>query len=643
MKKIVFSSLLILFSAFVIAQKNQFLKVPALTEEELKSTKSTLNPDAAAEILYSSYHYRIDYQGVMYKDVVNRVKIYNKDKASDYLDTQVSIYDGKNGREKLLDLKAYTYNFENGKIKSTKVEKDSKFKSTEDKNYNITKLAFPDVKNGSVLEYNYSIETPFYYSIDKVMVEREIPIKYFEYILDAPTQLGYTLNYTGTLVPKYRIIEDKEMYGGPHKTYRFGYENIPAYKDENFVGNNNNFKTSIKPEVNSTYINNDYKRYALTWEDVRKNLYENDDFGGELKKSNAVKNILPANISSISNQNEKADAIFQFVQDNYKWNNEIGVIANEGVKNLISTKIGNSAEINFLLILLMKDAGLEANPVVLSTVGRGLLKIERPSITQLNYVVAEVLIGEASFLYDASSKWSSKNMLPPRALNYMGFLFTDKLSKQIAIGYKDKSETELTVDAKLNTDGTFSGHFSDSDTKFFGMMAHEMYDKNKDDYQKTYKDKYSFPLKNLKSGTKNTNDFETSFDFDSDTFVDAIGNKLVFNPLLFLFSKSHDFDQETERKSPIEFYTAYSRKKKVTITLPEGYVFENLPASKRFRTEGNEISYLYFVEQKGNQLIVETTTTLDSEFFPKEYYPAFKQVFDNITKMEGQVVTAVKK
>lgn len=109
------------------------------------------------------------------------------------------------------------------------------------------------------------------------------------------------------------------------------------------------------------------------------------------------------------------------------------------------------------------------------------------------------------------------------------------------------------------------------------------------------------------------------------------------------FSASEGFDQAEERRSPIELLTGYDKIKKVTITLPDGYVFENVPKSKKFRTEDNAIQYVYKVTQEGNKLTVETTTTVEDPVYPKEYYPAFKQIFDNITKMEGQVVTAVKK
>ena len=117
MKNILSFSLLFLFTVQIFAQKHQFLQVPKLTDEDVKSTKSTLKADAAAEILYNSYHNRVDYQGVMYMDVISRVKIYDKDKATDYLNKEISIYIGGTNREKLLELKAFTYNFEDGKLK----------------------------------------------------------------------------------------------------------------------------------------------------------------------------------------------------------------------------------------------------------------------------------------------------------------------------------------------------------------------------------------------------------------------------------------------------------------------------------------------------------------------------------------------
>jgi hypothetical protein len=73
------------------------------------------------------------------------------------------------------------------------------------------------------------------------------------------------------VLPKYRVVEEKMLYGADYRTYRFGYENIKAFLEENYVKNNDNYRTSLRAELNSTYIGNEFKSYSLSWEDVRRN------------------------------------------------------------------------------------------------------------------------------------------------------------------------------------------------------------------------------------------------------------------------------------------------------------------------------------------------------------------------------------
>ncbi|MGA9211117.1 transglutaminase domain-containing protein [Kaistella sp.] len=632
-----------LLVSFLYSQ-HKFLNDPKISEEDLKSTQSKIEADAPAEILYRSVHFMIDYNGYLTQEIVERVKIFNKDNAGKYLDHEIAVYDnGRGDREVLSNLKALTYNWEDGKKVSTKIERDEKFKSKEDKNFTITKFAYANVKNGSVVEYSYTLYSPFLSSTPRILIEEEIPVKYVEYVLDHPKPLGYSINYKGSVAPTHRDSGEKQLYGAEYQTYRFAYEKLPAFKDEKFVLNNNNYKTGIKAELNSTLINNVFKSYSLSWKDIQKRLYNHDDFGLQLKKENLVKNILPAEISDLPTKMEKANAILKFVQKNYTWNKEDDVFTDKGIKNLLTTKIGNTAEINLLLTMFLRSAGIDADPLVLSTVKRGVLLAYNPSISQLNFVLASFEENGKVYLLDGTSKLAEINMVSPRALNQYGIVMTKSDAKQVNVIFPEVSKTVLSVDAKLTPEGTFEGHFADRDTKLYAMIANENYTDNEKVFAKSYQDEYKFPFTNVKHGLQSNNDFETSFDFTSDTFVDAIGNKLVFNPLLFLYSQNHGYNQKEERRAPLEFYSAYDRVKKVTITIPDNYVFENVPSSKKFRTEDNSIQYSYVVTQNGNELTVETTIIIDDTVFPKEYYPAFKQIYDNVTKMEAQVVTVVKK
>lgn len=634
----------------------KFLDVPKLDIEDLKLTAYSKNSAEAAEVLYKTYHYYL-IDGELHLDVISRLKIYKKDDAKKFLEEEIYTRMGQNNtNEKITSLKVNTYNLEDGKIATTAVDKNSKYKSKENKNYSVTKFAFENVKDGSIVEYRYSVLSPFVYVIPKVMIEDEVPIRHFEYVFDASLYYGYNVNYNGELKPFKQEVAEKTLYGTDSRTYRFAYKDIAPYRDEKYVNNIENYRTSIRFELNSTNfptsggnihdgpMKGGFKSYGVNWNDIRKQLYDDENFGEELKRKNLVKDILPQEIKSIKNNTERAAAVLKFAQKNYNWNGEYSAFTDKGLKNLISSKAGNSAEINLLLILLMRSADLNAEPVLLSTVSRGMLTGYSPSIGMLNYVLASLEQDAKFTLYDATSKMTTPNIIRPAALNYYGFVMTNTEAKQINVLCPEKSKTYLTVNANLNPDGSFAGNFSDRDTMLYAMMNNERYNDDKTAYQKEYyKDRYSFPFTNIKTELLDSNDFQTGFDFDSDTFVDGIGNKLVFNPLLFLYNKSHEFDQTEQRRSPIELYTGYDKIKKVVITLPEGYAFENVPKSKKFRTEDNAIQYVYKVTQEGNKLTVETTTTVEDPVYPKEYYPAFKQIFDNITKMEGQVVTAVKK
>ena len=638
------SFLAIMLSMCVFAQY-KFLNTPKLSEQDVKSTESTLDKEAPAEVLYRSYHYRIDYNGYMYTTVVDRVKIYKKDLAGDFLDKEIFTYDDNRGsREVLTALKAYTYNFENGKIQSTKVDSDSKFKSKENKNYTVNKFAFANVKDGSVVELTYQVTTPYYSSTPKVYLEEEIPVRYVEYLLDTPKVLGYNINYKGELSPKYREVKEASYYGGDYQVYRYGFENIPAFKKEEFVLNPNNYKTSIKAEINSVMQQNGIlKPLAISWEDVRKRMMDHEDFGQQLAKTSLVKDVLPADIKSISEVNQRAQAIYAFVQKNYTYNEEDGIAVDKGIRNLINTKSGTSSEINLLLTMLLRSTGIKADPIVLSTISRGMILHYSPSIEQFNYVISSYENAGNITLLDATSKHAKMGMLKPGALNYTGYRIKESAYDVLNIFNPEYAETYLTVNAKMNADGSFEGEFSDFDTDINAWSARENYKENKEKYQKQYKDLYKFPISNLQSGDKN-DDFETTFNFTSDTFTDVLGSKLVFNPLLFLYTQNHSFNQTQKRRSPIEHLSKNKRIKKVTITLPDGYVFQDVPKSKKFKTPDEEVVYSYVVTQEGNnKLTVETTRTFSMAHYEAGYYPVFTQLFDNITSMEGQMVTAVKK
>lgn len=643
MKKIFLIAFCSINFVFIDAQKREFLDPPKFNDADLSKQKSTLDENAPAEILYKSHHFMIDAAtGDLHKKAFYRVKIYDKDKAEDWLNLEIPLYKNGSSEERLNKIKAFTYNLENGVVVPIKVEKSSKYKSKESKYLTINKFAFPNVKNGSVIEYQYEVISPFLFAIPEVLIEGDTPSMYTEYVLDNPLNISYNINYTGSLAPKYRIVEDRNLYGTQYRTYRFGYENLKGFKAEKFVKNDRNYRTKLSAELNSTNFSQ-LKLYSSSWEQIKDRLYENEDFGGELKRSKLAKDNMPAGISNLKSDTEKADAIFNYVKNTFTWNNDRGIYTEDGIKKLLETKTGNAAEINLFLVMMLREAGIKADPVLISTVNNGLINLTSPNVSNMNFVIVAIETKDGLHIYDATAKQSSMDQLPPRDWNNFGILLTKDKVKQIQMVNAKPSFTYLTATAKINEDGSISGTYSDKDTGTYAMFAKESYDDNSDKYKKQYKENFAIDFTGIDSKVLESGDFESTMKFSSDNLIDRVGKKMIINPMLFLNKNSNEFDQTEERKYTIDFISPYTRVKKVVLEIPEGYTIEELPKSKKIVTEDKEIAYSYVVEQKGNTLEIISTTTVGSADYPKEYYPAFKQIWGVASKSENQVISLIKK
>ena len=75
-----------------------------------------------------------------------------------------------NAEEQLLSLKASTYNLVDGNVIETKLDKENVFKEVQDRNHSIRKFTMPMVKEGSIIEYSYTIESDFLFNLHHAQV-----------------------------------------------------------------------------------------------------------------------------------------------------------------------------------------------------------------------------------------------------------------------------------------------------------------------------------------------------------------------------------------------------------------------------------------------------------------------------------------
>ena len=89
-------------------------------------------------------------------------------------------------------LKAFTYNMENGSLVTTKLEKSNIFKEKVDDNTSNLKFSMPNVKEGSVIEYSYSVNYGNYRSLNPWYFQTSIPVIRSEYEILIPEYQNFS-------------------------------------------------------------------------------------------------------------------------------------------------------------------------------------------------------------------------------------------------------------------------------------------------------------------------------------------------------------------------------------------------------------------------------------------------------------------
>ena len=299
-------------SATVFAQDYKFGKV---SKEELQEKLNPMDSSANATYLYKyrkTYYQHIQGKGFqLVTEIHERLKVYNKEGFS-YATNEVLLYKNDSDREKMSNLKAYTYNLVGNQIEETKLKKDGIFNTELNKFRDIYKFTMPNIKEGSVIDYEYKIISPFYTNVDEFVFQHDIPVKNLEAKFEAPEYFNFKVNTKGYLMVR-PIVETKnaqitfrskerEANLEPGKivstNYRtanveyiktltsYNLSNIPALKDEPYINSMNNYKSSVKYELSYTkFPSAAIKYYSTTWEDVVKAIYDNPNFGTELDKN----------------------------------------------------------------------------------------------------------------------------------------------------------------------------------------------------------------------------------------------------------------------------------------------------------------------------------------------------------------------
>jgi len=599
---------------FQIASQSLYgeISIAELTEKE-----NSIYPNTNATMLLNKVNLDFGRKLIVHE----RIKIYNSE-GFEYSDRVIPFEDAFN-------IKATTYNLENGKVVSTNVEKRNIITEEVSEGRVIKKVAFPNVKAGSVIELKYEVTYIIAY---RLFTQDFLPIRNLRFDIRSPSNGKLDIQEN----PYVKLPITITQNGGLSIVKG---SNIPPLKNENMVSNINNHRGQLLIEL--------YRPSDITdsWTRVCYYFNKREWFGEQLRKNRVyfrkeIKNV----IQGIDDSLEIVKKIDRHLKDHMQWNNYFSR-GSENIRQAYKDQVGSKGDINLMYTAILQALGFKAYPMVVSTKGNGWVLY--PRMSSFNSLLCAVWVEEKLYLLDGSLKYGAFSQIPLSHANGNGLIVYDNNGSLLYPTFiKKKSAMNYIIQASIDpADLSFTGKARKQLTYYQAKNFRELNKDKKDDFSSEKVEDTDF-LKLFNAEVKDISNPELplliSYDFKYDSGIDVIENEMFINPLLYLSLDENPFI-ENERLYPIDFEYPYVTNVKVNLQIPADYQVEELPENRSFVLRDGLGSLNFNVLSNTNSIQVSLSLNINKQLIDPSYYDGIKQLFVEITNISKSKIVLSKK
>ncbi|TBO39629.1 DUF3857 domain-containing protein [Pedobacter kyonggii] len=584
-----------------------------------------------------------------------RYKILNKN-GYDLANYRVELYRNSNSaKEDLSFMDAATYNMVDGKMVTSKLNKDARFTEEFDKNNVVKKFALPNVKEGSIIEFKYKIKSDFIFTLRGWKFQSNIPTLWSEYNVKIPEYLTYKNNLSGYYQVDHPLHQNVSASYVPGLSSTAVYDkycaaNVPALKEEPYVTTMDDYIPKIKFELRATQFPGElYQDFNGSWSKIINGLAQDEKFGGFINKNSYAKSVLPGILKGEKDTLAAVKLIFNYVKNNLKWNKEYSEYAKEtNPKSIFEKKTGSSADINLSLLSLLKEAKIEAYPVLISTRENG----EHPGYpveSAFNNIIGVTQIGNTLYFLDATDKDLPVGMLDYENLSHQGFYMNLKSfnGKWLSTEPSLSSEKIFVYNMTLDKENKLTGKINQYSKGYSALNLRNKYRKtnNETEFVKNFKkDKTGLEISNYKiDNLDNLDELLTeSMDVVIEDNVEEAGNLVYFTPLLFERTKENLFKLE-QRKFPVDFAYPFKESYRITINFPEDYEVDKLPKGGVYKLPEDNGTFTINYVAEGKTLMVRSIISVNKSLYTPEEYFDLKELFKTVVEKQAEQIVFKKK
>lgn len=655
-------------SNYSYSQAKPITKLEKISLKDFKPNSSVIDSNAHAVVLTdigsSEFEGNSNGDFTLIFKCVKRTLLINKN-AFDEATVKVPIYVGNNSteEERFDDFEATTYNIENGAIVETKLDKNAIFKEKYDRTRTIRKFTFANIKEGSIIEYKYTIKSPFYSRLRSWRFQDEYPVLWSQYQVTIPHMfayypviqgyLKYAIDSSKGVFKSYNVIvsngtgnSDHYSFSGTANQHIWAIKDAPAFKKENFTSSSKNYLSKIDFQLHSIKWseNSPTQQIIKGWIETIAKVLDDEDYKSVLQDKDGWMDEDLKRLTKDSNDFEKARKIYAFVRDNFSCtDHDASIWLSEPLKKIYQTKKGTVTDINLLLTAMLNHAGFDVHPVMLSTRNNGRVTEGAAILSQYNYVIARLQIDSTYYLLDASIPKMGFGKLPEDCYNTSARVI-DKLPILIPMNTDSLTDQKLTSVFIVNED---NGETTGSVTSNLGYyqsvhLREKLNTKNTNEFLKEFAKAYSSEITLQNLVLDSLQDYDEPLKMSYDIKLNFNDEDIIyFNPLLSEAVKQNPFTS-AERLYPVEMPYKSNQVFTLNMEIPKGYKVDELPKSTRVKLNENEGMFEYIISNDGKRIQLRSKIVLEKANFIPEDYETLRNFYGYIVKKHAEQIVFKK-
>lgn len=560
----------------------------------------------------------------------------------------------RKGETSLEDFKGATYNLENGSVATSNLDKSNIFKDR-NTNFDLEKIAFPNVKEGSIIEYSYTIAYPTIGFIPPWSFQGGYPELWSEYDITVPRLFDYAVKMQGhekfvlDTIMTYNdnspglpyAMSNRTFFSNQTVRHVWAQQNVPPLeKQEPYTTTLKNHISRLEFQLSAVRQNNGYvQTYSTSWPQLTHELLKNDNFGSSLSDHNRwMDDDLKKVVAGSTSNAETIRRLYAWVRDHFTCMLVDRIYLSQPLKKTWEEKkAGNVADINLLLTAVYRHEGLDASPVILSTRTNGYTNENYPLLSEYNYVITRVRADGKDYLLDASRSYVGFGQLPEHCYNTWARAI-DSTHDRIPLFADSVKESRRTLVLLANTDSGYTGNYSRTAGVFESMSLRNQLKKIKpEDFFEGIKKTFPGNKQMGAAGFDSADVPEAPLVWHYDMKYRFTQKTVYFNPIIHERFNSSPFNSE-ERHYPVEMNYCIDNSYVLSMEIPKGYAIEQLPKSQRITLEDSSGFFEYAVSADGQMISLRVQLKLKKAVYSVEEYTGLRSFFSIITNKEKEPI-----